>query len=362
MNGRAFSFVTALGLWVGAVQPGWSHPVPRDNHDRALVVWLTPAAVVVDYRLDVDEARAALDLSAAELARVSTRAEFYETFTRWAAPFLADNLVARLDGRPLTFACVGRRYEMQDHLRCDYRFRAPWSPQPGREHTFDFREGNYDLDDFSQLRLRLASNSEITLTRQDEPDEALMARPGEERRPGDGERLRRASATFVVAPRPDRGVYKPALSPPDEPPRSPPRRRRRGVRASALKGAPAGPVAWDKPGSEEAGSAGPSAGQPGPRTLLHLLLDTREGVGVLLLLAAGFGAAHALTPGHGKTLVAAYLVGERGTFRHALVLGLVTTLTHTGSVLAVQRYGGRLGDRLHPPPFRAASGRALRLP
>jgi ABC-type nickel/cobalt efflux system permease component RcnA len=56
---------------------------------------------------------------------------------------------------------------------------------------------------------------------------------------------------------------------------------------------------------------------------------------MLLSLAALFGAAHALTPGHGKTLVAAYLIGERGTVCHACVLGLVTTLTHTGTVLAL---------------------------
>jgi len=67
--------------------------------------------------------------------------------------------------------------------------------------------------------------------------------------------------------------------------------------------------------------------------LLDLLLDPERGLWVLLLLAAGFGAAHALTPGHGKTLVAAYLVGERGTAWHALLLGLVTTITHTGAVL-----------------------------
>jgi ABC-type nickel/cobalt efflux system permease component RcnA/Tol biopolymer transport system component len=44
------------------------------------------------------------------------------------------------------------------------------------------------------------------------------------------------------------------------------------------------------------------------------------------------GALHALTPGHGKTVVAAYLVGSRGTTRHAIALGSVVTLTHTGSV------------------------------
>jgi ABC-type nickel/cobalt efflux system permease component RcnA len=51
-----------------------------------------------------------------------------------------------------------------------------------------------------------------------------------------------------------------------------------------------------------------------------------------LLLAAVLGAGHALEPGHGKTLVAAYLVGSHGTVLHAVLLGLVVTLTHTFSV------------------------------
>lgn len=59
------------------------------------------------------------------------------------------------------------------------------------------------------------------------------------------------------------------------------------------------------------------------------------GLGLMLLLAALFGTAHAFTPGHGKTMVAAYLVGERGTIGHAVVLGLVATAAHTGSVIAL---------------------------
>src|SRR5260221_122782 len=43
-------------------------------------------------------------------------------------------------------------------------------------------------------------------------------------------------------------------------------------------------------------------------------------------------AAHALSPGHGKTIVAAYLVGARGTARHAVFLGGMVTFTHTVSV------------------------------
>jgi ABC-type nickel/cobalt efflux system permease component RcnA len=65
------------------------------------------------------------------------------------------------------------------------------------------------------------------------------------------------------------------------------------------------------------------------------MLDSKQGLALLLLLAAGFGAVHALTPGHGKTLVAAYLVGERGTVWHAVLLGLTTTLTHTAAVLVL---------------------------
>lgn len=54
-----------------------------------------------------------------------------------------------------------------------------------------------------------------------------------------------------------------------------------------------------------------------------------------LLLAMGLGALHALGPGHGKTVVAAYLVGSRGTTRHAIFLGLTVTITHTSSVFAL---------------------------
>jgi nickel/cobalt exporter len=61
-------------------------------------------------------------------------------------------------------------------------------------------------------------------------------------------------------------------------------------------------------------------------------------VGVLLvsrLLAAFWGAAHALTPGHGKALVAAYLVGTRGKPRHAFLLGGTVTLAHTAGVFGL---------------------------
>lgn len=55
-----------------------------------------------------------------------------------------------------------------------------------------------------------------------------------------------------------------------------------------------------------------------------------------LLLASssfGIGALHALEPGHGKTVVGAYLIGSKGRVSDAVILGLVVTLTHSGSVI-----------------------------
>jgi nickel/cobalt exporter len=66
----------------------------------------------------------------------------------------------------------------------------------------------------------------------------------------------------------------------------------------------------------------------------------RSHLSVLVILASlaaamFWGAAHALSPGHGKTIVTAYLVGQRGTPAHAALLGLIVTITHTVGVFAL---------------------------
>ncbi len=70
-------------------------------------------------------------------------------------------------------------------------------------------------------------------------------------------------------------------------------------------------------------------------------------------IAAGLGALHALEPGHGKTIVAAYLVGSKGTARHAVWLGLIVTAAHTAAVYllgAVILYASRyfVPEQLYP--------------
>jgi ABC-type nickel/cobalt efflux system permease component RcnA len=319
--------IISVAAVVILARAAFAHPVPSDNHDRAIVVLLSADAVDVDYRLEMDETRAALDLPKAETAGVSSRREFHEAVVRFHRGVLAENLDATLDGKPLTFTCTGSGFQVTDHLRCDFHFRAAWQPAAGQRHTFTFREGNYHEDDFSVLRLALGSSGRVELLRSVAPDEKLMARPASDRKPGDGERLRTASATFTLVDEVARAVSKPALPPDPEPAWEGP-----GSKSVArARTPPAQAVAFAKPSVEE---SEPADAAP-PDSLLHLILDTRQGFAILLVLAAGFGAAHALTPGHGKTLAAAYLVGERGTIRHAFVLGLVTTLTHTAAVLVL---------------------------
>jgi nickel/cobalt exporter len=69
-----------------------------------------------------------------------------------------------------------------------------------------------------------------------------------------------------------------------------------------------------------------------------LFADAAAGKGVLLLLllaSFGWGALHAVSPGHGKAMVAAYLIGTRGTAKHAIALGGIVTVTHTIGVFAI---------------------------
>lgn len=78
-------------------------------------------------------------------------------------------------------------------------------------------------------------------------------------------------------------------------------------------------------------------------------MDWNASVGLILTAAFGIGALHALEPGHGKSIMGAYLIASRGGIRHAFLLGLMVTLTHTfvifllavGALLLADRFASR---------------------
>jgi ABC-type nickel/cobalt efflux system permease component RcnA len=309
------SFCLCAVLAVTLLNAAGAHPVPRRNHDRTIVVRLGAdpesgqLAIWVHYRLEVDEYTALYeDLlglgQKIDLSKLTSPRAFYELYTQTYAPILAANLAARVDDQPLEFSCIRQEHGLRDengqplgHLRCDFVFyaRAGGSSKGEEPKRFAFREGNYEFED-GLIRVSLAGDDSVRFFSKVEADEALKTRPSTQWKPGDEAKLRAASAEFAFT----------AITP-----TSP-----RQVQSSQAVSTQV----------DENTSAG-------EHSLLALLLDSRQGFWVLMFLAAVFGAAHALTPGHGKTLVAAYLVGERGTTVHALILGLVTTATHTGAVL-----------------------------
>lgn len=96
--------------------------------------------------------------------------------------------------------------------------------------------------------------------------------------------------------------------------------------ASALPVASPSPAVGAVPGGIDGGEL-PGIFEESDLTPVVLLLS--------LITATALGAGHALTPGHGKTLMAAYLVGTRGTPLHALGLGLSVSLSHTVGILVL---------------------------
>jgi ABC-type nickel/cobalt efflux system permease component RcnA len=114
-----------------------------------------------------------------------------------------------------------------------------------------------------------------------------------------------------------------------------------------------------------ASAAGPSgkavptvAGAPVASGGAFAALVTRTGMSVpvlvlSLLIALAFGGLHSMGPGHGKTILAAYLVGAGARFRTVAAVGIAVSLMHTASVLAlgaVTLYASRSfpPDRVYP--------------
>jgi nickel/cobalt exporter len=124
------------------------------------------------------------------------------------------------------------------------------------------------------------------------------------------------------------------------------------MRAALVAVAPGGPTLapWTAPDAQPLATDA-SAGLAGPATVgisavpggvgqdLAALVDVQDltplAVLVSLAIAFALGVIHALSPGHGKTIMAAYLVGAKGSSRQAVGLGLAVTVSHTLGVLAL---------------------------
>ena len=133
----------------------------------------------------------------------------------------------------------------------------------------------------------------------------------------------------------------------------PPRTKNSALEKPVAAAMPITPHLAESPHVEQ---LGPNQQSTPRNSFTELMAIKQIGFGIALLaaaIAAGLGALHALEPGHGKTIVAAYLVGSRGTAGHALLLGMIVTISHTAGVYllgAITLYAQKyiLPDRIYP--------------
>lgn len=294
---RLLGGVVLLGALLAlGVSPAAAHPLGNFTVNRAVAVTIGPSQVWVRYVVDMAEIPAFTEKDAIDTD--DDGAVSAAEARRWAAGACAAAgaaLVATLDGEALPLQPAGAP-ELTfpagagglDTLRLGCELRGGVA---AGSHTIEVRDVTADdRIGWHEVTIRGLDGVEIrdadvpALSRSAQltsyPADALESPPD----------VRRGRATFVSS-----GAV--------------------GATADTAVAAPACRATTDDP--------------------LAALLGGGPGPVVGLLAALILGAAHAASPGHGKTLVAAYLVGSRGSVRQAAWLGLTVALTHTLGVFVI---------------------------
>jgi nickel/cobalt exporter len=282
----------ALALTVTAASTTSAHDIPNARVDRSIQVTLRPGDVKVDYSVSLAELTLVQDLRA--LIGTLPGADRHEWFDRYgqvSGPLNAKGLRIAVDGNPLALRTKGFELVVEDHPRYTFHFAASL-PSDGR---LTIRDTNYEAGEGSS-RLGIQGFDGIKIVGDDLPGDVSLI--------------------------PIQPIWK--MTTAEE-------RRTRQVDVRFDSKGPAGAS------TVPAAAQGLTSSQPLPSAQgLSRLLD-RSGVSVfgLCLIAFSLGAAHAIQPGHGKTLVAAASIGGTGEWRRGIILALTITFAHIGGVMAV---------------------------
>jgi nickel/cobalt exporter len=277
------ALVTLLALGALALPAAsLAHPLGNFTVNRYSEIALSGQRVYVRYALDLAEIPA-----------------FQEESTVRAPGFarqVADRLVLEVDGRRVELEPLEQRVQAQagegglDTLRFDAVFAAPAGVE-GR--TLFFRDSNFERR-LGWREVVVVASDGARIVSSDVPEASRS------------DALRSYPEDLLSSP-PDVGSASVEYEP--------------GVGPGTAPTLAARPVEESSAGGFES-----------------LVARDELGIGVILvslLVAMFWGAAHALMPGHGKAIVAGYLIGSRGKPRHAVLLGLIVTVTHTAGVFAL---------------------------
>jgi ABC-type nickel/cobalt efflux system permease component RcnA len=274
----------------------YAHDIPNERVDRAIQVIVRPERLEVEYEVSLAELTLAQDLRRLIGALPPTEREsIFDRYGRETGPLNAKGLLVWLDGRATSLSLRSFDFAIEQHPRYTFHFTAEL---PARGHL-RIHDTNYVASEGSS-RLAARAVDGVRLTDYDGPDDVqkIPVRAVWQLTDAEERATKQVTVEFSSSARPT-------------------------ARLSSLPSAPAGSLPPGPPRTE------------GPR--LARLLERLGSVPltVIGLIAFVLGVGHAVQPGHGKTLVAAAALNDGGHWARGIALGLVTTATHTTSVLLV---------------------------
>jgi nickel/cobalt transporter (NicO) family protein len=303
-----------LGLLVGLVisaamgAPARAHDIPNQRVDRSIQVTIGSSRLEVDYEVSLSELTLTQDLRALNGTLAGgERSSWLALYADVTGPLNAKGLAVTVDGQPIALSGKAYKLVVEEHPRYTFHFEAA-IPDQGklsiRDHNFVSSEGT------SRLGVRGRDGVKVIGDDLSGDVEQIPIRPVWQLSDEEERRTKQVDVRYATTKTPVDEVVV--------------------GRASSESGAVQSIDRHDL--VQDVGTT-----RPNRMTRISELLDDnlKRSWVVLGLLALALGAAHAIQPGHGKTLVAAVALGPQARLYQPVLLGLASTLTHMGSVLLV---------------------------
>jgi nickel/cobalt exporter len=298
-----------LALAIICATSARAHDIPNQRVDRSIQVTLSPGRLEIDYEVSLTELTLTQDLRSLIGPRPGAeRAEWLALYGETTGPMNARGFLVSVDGAPVELSSSGYRLTVEEHPRYTFHF-ASRLPVSGR---LIIRDTNFASSEGTS-RLAIRGRGGVVVEGDNGPAdvEQVPIRPVWDLSDDEERRTKQVDVRYRTPSGPS--VASGTLEPPSK----------------------AGP-------GRSRPTADPTPASPGPVVerpswaLSHLLdRGARLPWTVLAMIAMALGAAHAIQPGHGKTLVTAAALGPGARLYQPALLGLATTTAHVGSVLLI---------------------------